>query len=107
MIDDVLGMHPPGGVSHGGVKGTCDHIRNLSDDHVRRVAATGGVIGIGYWDAAVCDVSVAGIVRAIQHAVQVGGSITSAWGPTSTAHDTPFDTTGCRRSPKSARRRLF
>ena len=96
MIDDVLGMATrPVVVSHGGVKGTCDHIRNLSDDHVRRVAATGGVIGIGYWDAAVCDVSVAGIVRAIQHAVQVGGVDHVGLGSDfDGATTTPFDTTG-------------
>ena len=96
MIDDVLAMATrPVVVSHGGVKGTCDHIRNLSDDHVRRVAATGGVIGIGYWDAAVCDVSVAGIVRAIQHAVRVGGIDHVGLGSDfDGATTTPFDTTG-------------
>ena len=31
------------------------------------------MIGIGYWDAAVCNVSVEGIVRAIQHAASVAG----------------------------------
>jgi len=96
MIDDVLAMATrPVVVSHGGVKGTCDHIRNLSDDDVRRVAATAGVIGIGYWDAAVCDVSVAGIVRAIQHAVRVGGIDHVGLGSDfDGATTTPFDTTG-------------
>src|SRR5690606_3731221 len=36
--------------SHGGVQATCDENRNLSDDQIRGVAATGGVVGIGYWD---------------------------------------------------------
>src|SRR3546814_5541332 len=31
------------------------------------VAATGGVVGIGYWDAAVCDTSPASIARAMKH----------------------------------------
>jgi membrane dipeptidase len=53
--------------SHGGVQATCKVNRNLTDDEVRGVARTGGVIGIGYWDAAVCDTSPAGIVRAIAH----------------------------------------
>jgi membrane dipeptidase len=53
--------------SHGGVQATCKVNRNLTDDEIRGVAATGGVIGIGYWDAAVCDNSPAGIVKAIAH----------------------------------------
>jgi membrane dipeptidase len=96
LIDDVLAMATrPLVVSHTGLKGTCDNIRNLSDDHARRIAATGGVIGIGYWDAAVCDVSVAGIVRAIQYAVSVAGidhvGLGSDFDGSTT---TPFDTTG-------------
>ncbi len=53
--------------SHGGVQATCKVNRNLTDAEIRGVAATGGVVGIGYWDAAVCDTSPAGIVRAIAH----------------------------------------
>jgi microsomal dipeptidase-like Zn-dependent dipeptidase len=96
MIDDVLAMATrPVIVSHTGVKSTCDHIRNLSDDHLRRVAATGGMVGIGYWDAAVCDVTVAGIVRAIQRAVEVAGIDHVGLGSDfDGATTTPFDTTG-------------
>ena len=53
--------------SHGGVQATCKVNRNLTDDEIRGVAATRGVIGIGYWDAAVCDNSPGGIVKAIAH----------------------------------------
>ena len=53
--------------SHGGVQATCKVNRNLTDDEVRGLARTGGVIGIGYWDAAVCDTSPKGIVTAIAH----------------------------------------
>jgi microsomal dipeptidase-like Zn-dependent dipeptidase len=53
--------------SHGGVQATCKVNRNLTDDEIRGLARTGGVIGIGYWDAAVCDTSPTGIVRAIAH----------------------------------------
>ena len=34
---------------------------------IRDSAATGGVIGIGYWDAAVCDTSPASVARAMKH----------------------------------------
>ena len=53
--------------SHGGVKATCNTNRNLSDDEIRAVAANGGVIGIGYWDAAVCEPTPAATARAIRH----------------------------------------
>ncbi|MEQ1498459.1 MAG: dipeptidase [Novosphingobium sp.] len=53
--------------SHGGVQAVCPVNRNLSDAEIRGVARTGGVIGIGYWDAAVCDTSPAGIVKAMKH----------------------------------------
>jgi microsomal dipeptidase-like Zn-dependent dipeptidase len=53
--------------SHGGVQATCKVNRNLTDEEIRGVARTGGVVGIGYWDAAVCDTSPAGIARAIAH----------------------------------------
>jgi microsomal dipeptidase-like Zn-dependent dipeptidase len=60
-------------VSHGGVKATCNTNRNLSDDELRALAKNGGVIGIGYWDAAVCAPTPAATARAIAHAVAVAG----------------------------------
>ena len=53
--------------SHGGVQAVCKVNRNLSDDEIRGVARTGGIVGIGYWDAAVCDTSPRSIARAIRH----------------------------------------
>jgi membrane dipeptidase len=53
--------------SHGGVQATCKVNRNLTDDEIRGVAKTGGVIGIGYWDGAICDTSPKAIARAIVH----------------------------------------
>jgi len=73
-IDDVLAIaRRPVVVSHTGVKGTCDNERNLSDDQLKRIAATGGVIGIGFWPTAVCGNSVEQIVKAIQYAVKLAG----------------------------------
>ena len=67
-VAQVLAMaRKPVVSSHGGVQATCKVNRNLTDDEIRGVARTGGVIGIGYWDAAVCDNSPAGIVKAIAH----------------------------------------
>ncbi|MBN8501559.1 MAG: dipeptidase [Sphingomonadales bacterium] len=53
--------------SHGGVQAVCRVNRNLSDDEIKGVAKTGGVVGIGYWDAAVCDTSPRSIAKAIRH----------------------------------------
>lgn len=73
-IDDVLAIATrPVVVSHTGVRATCPGTRNLTDDQLRRIAATGGLIGIGFWDAAVCDIAPASIAKAIMHAVGVAG----------------------------------
>ena len=67
-VTEVLAMATrPVVSSHGGVQATCKVNRNLSDDHIRGVAKTGGIIGIGYWDAAVCDTSPASIAKAMKH----------------------------------------
>ncbi|MCY1335225.1 Membrane dipeptidase [compost metagenome] len=96
LIDDVLGMaHRPVLVSHTGVEGTCPGTRNLSDAHIQRIAATGGVIGIGYWDTAVCDTSVQAIVKAIRYtADKVGVAHVALGSDFDGAVHTPFDTSG-------------
>ena len=53
--------------SHGGVQATCKVNRNLSDEHIKGVAKTGGIIGIGYWDAAICDTDPKSIAKAMKH----------------------------------------
>lgn len=73
-IDDVLAIATkPVAVSHTGVRGTCDNQRNLTDDQLRRIAATGGVIGIGFWDTAVCGDDAKAVARAIRYAVNIAG----------------------------------
>ncbi len=53
--------------SHGGVQATCKTNRNLSDDEIRAVAKTGGIVGIGYWDGAICDTSPRAAAKAMKH----------------------------------------
>lgn len=73
-IADVLAMATrPVVVSHTGVKGTCNNRRNLSDDEVRGVARTGGVIGIGFWPKAVCGTDARAVARAIRYTVNLAG----------------------------------
>jgi len=73
-FDDVLAMATrPVIVSHTGVQATCAGPRNLTDDQLRRLAANGALIGIGFWDGAVCDISPRSIAKAIRHAADVAG----------------------------------
>lgn len=68
-VEDILGMATrPVVFSHGGVQATCDVNRNLTDAQIRGVAESGGVIGIGYWEGALCDdTSPAAIAKAMKH----------------------------------------
>ncbi len=82
-------------VSHTGVKGTCSNNRNLSDDELRAVARTGGVIGIGYWETAVCGRDAHAIARAIRYTTRVVGAEHVALGSDFDGGTTvPFDATG-------------
>lgn len=93
-IADVVAIATrPMVVSHTGVAATCAGPRNLTDDQLRAIAAKGGLIGIGYWDAAVCTLSLDAIVAAIQHAVDIMGPTHVALGSDfDGATHTPFDT---------------
>lgn len=74
VVSDVLAMaRRPVVSSHGGVQATCKVNRNLSDEQIRGIAATGGMVGIGYWDAAVCGTGPEAVANAILHVKQVAG----------------------------------
>ena len=67
-VADILAMaRRPVVSSHGGVQATCEVNRNLTDEEIRGVAATGGVIGVGYWEGAVCDTSPRATAKAMKH----------------------------------------
>lgn len=95
-IDDVLAIATrPIVVSHTGVRGTCDNQRNLTDDQIRAIAGKGGLIGIGFWDTAVCGTDADAIVRAIKHAAAVAGVDHVALGSDFDGSvTTPFDASG-------------
>jgi microsomal dipeptidase-like Zn-dependent dipeptidase len=95
-IDDALAIATkPIIVSHTGARGTCDNARNLSDDQLRRIAATGGVVGIGYWDAAVCGTDARAIARAVRYVANlIGVEHVGLGSDFDGAVITPFDTTG-------------
>jgi len=95
-VDDVLAMaRRPVVASHTGVRGVADNARNLTDAHLRRIADTGGVIGIGFWPTACGGEDVASIARSIRYAVGVAGVEHVALGSDfDGAVPEPFDATG-------------
>ena len=95
-VDDVFAIaRRPVVVSHGGVATVCPGPRNWTDAQLQRLASNGGVIGIGYWQAAVCDATPKGIAKAIRHVVDVAGidhvGLGSDWDG---AVEAAFDATG-------------
>ena len=95
-IDDTLAIAArPVIVSHTGVKGTCDNNRNLTDDQLKRIAATGGLIGIGVWDTAVCGEDAVAIAKAIRYTADLIGVDHVAIGSDFDGSvRAPFDVTG-------------
>ncbi len=75
VVRDVLAIaNRPVIVSHTGLKGHCDSPRNLPDPVMKEIAARGGLIGVGFWDGAVCEASVDAIVNAIVYAIGLVGA---------------------------------
>jgi microsomal dipeptidase-like Zn-dependent dipeptidase len=95
-IDDVLAIATrPVVASHTGVRGVADNARNLSDHHLRGIADSGGVAGIGFWPTACGGEDVGWIARSIVHAIDVAGVEHVALGSDfDGAVPEPFDATG-------------
>jgi microsomal dipeptidase-like Zn-dependent dipeptidase len=95
-IDDILSIATrPVVASHTGVRASFDSVRNLADEHVRGIAAMGGLIGIGFWPTATGGRDVAAIVRAIRVAVELAGFDHVGLGSDfDGAVPVPFDSTG-------------
>lgn len=74
LINDVLAIATkPIVVSHTGVKGTCNNIRNLSDKQLLGIAKTGGVVGIAVFEQAVCGKTARDIAKAIKYTADLIG----------------------------------
>ncbi len=94
VVADVLDMvDMPIVLSHSGIRSVCDVKRNISVDLMQRIAATGGVVGIGYWQEVTCDDSPAGIARSILAATEaLGGDAVSLGSDFDGSIGTSFDT---------------
>ncbi|QTD54539.1 dipeptidase [Parasphingorhabdus cellanae] len=81
--------------SHGGVQAVCGVNRNLTDEEIKGVAATGGLIGLGYWDGAMCDTDPKSVAKAAKHIRDlVGIQHIALGGDFDGAVTTRFDTSG-------------
>ncbi len=67
-------------VSHTGFKGACDRPRNISDELMIAIAERGGLIGVGYWQAAICDPTPDGVARMIRYGIDLVGEDAVALG---------------------------
>jgi membrane dipeptidase len=70
VVSNVLELTKrPVVVSHTGFKGNCDLPRNIPDELMKRIADSGGLIAVGYWDKAICDATPEGIVSSIRYGI--------------------------------------
>lgn len=75
VVKDVLALsQKPLVISHTGLYGHCQTPRNLPDELMQQVVKAGGLIAVGYWDGAVCDISVANVAAAIKYGVDLLGA---------------------------------
>jgi membrane dipeptidase len=74
VVEDVLAMtDSPLVVSHTGVHGHCEVKRNIPDALMQRIAAGGGLIGIGFWADVTCDDSPEGVAATLLAAIDLVG----------------------------------
>jgi membrane dipeptidase len=74
VVEDVLAMTDRALiVSHTGFQGHCPTARNISDELMQKIAAEGGLVGVGFWKGAVCDATPDGIVGALRYGIDLLG----------------------------------
>ncbi|CAN0599357.1 unnamed protein product, partial [Ectocarpus sp. 12 AP-2014] len=93
-VEDVMEVtDQPLIVSHTGFQGHCATPRNIPDELMIRLAERGSLIGVGYWDGAICDVTPESIVAAIRYGIDLLGVEHIALGSDYDGSTTvPFDT---------------
>jgi membrane dipeptidase len=75
VVKDVLKIsNRPMVVSHTGFYGHCPSPRNINDNLMEDIARKGGLIAIGYWDAAVCDNTPKSVAEAIHYGIKLVGA---------------------------------
>ena len=94
VVKDVLSIsNQPLVISHTGFNGYCESPRNISDSLMVEIAEKGGLIGVGFWDAAVCDNTPRSVAEAIIYGISLIGAEHVALGSDFDGTITPgFDT---------------
>ena len=69
-------------VSHTGIASACPGTenRNLSDATLQRIADGGGIVGVAFFEGAICDISAGGVADTIIAAVELLGEDAVALG---------------------------
>lgn len=96
LFDDALDASRfPAVVSHTGACSACPNERNLTDDQLKKIAAKGGIVGVGYWMTATGGTDAPAIARSILAVVKAAGVKHAALGSDfDGAVAAPFDATG-------------
>lgn len=96
MLDDIFTYSKgPFITSHTGVKGTLNSVRNLSDQHLKAIANSGGIIGIAFFEGAVGGTDAMSTAKAIQYTINLVGAKHVALGSDyDGAIEAHFDITG-------------
>ncbi len=94
LIDDIF-THTtrPVIATHTGVQAICNRSpRNLTDEQIKQIADSKGVVGIGFWTDAICSSQVKGIVDTIRYVTDLVGEDYVALGSDFDGNvQTPFD----------------
>lgn len=79
--------------SHSCVKAVCGHPRNISDERIKAIAQTGGVVAVSFWATLVAEdkeaPNVVDLLKHIDHIVNIAGIESVALGPDYCAYKTP------------------
>ena len=74
VVQDVLKISDqPLVISHTGFNGHCKSPRNISDTLMKEIALKGGLIAVGFWDAAICDNTPKVVAEAINFGISLIG----------------------------------
>jgi microsomal dipeptidase-like Zn-dependent dipeptidase len=75
LLDDIFEVSTkPIVSSHTGAQGTCETVRNLSDKHLKKIAASGGLISIAMFKPATCGNTPVSTAKAIKYCIDLVGA---------------------------------